>query len=73
MFLHVIAKYLTHPELRGCNISFNGLLTIAKMSKTNNVLIMIALNDNDFTSDDLKIVLQEMKTTIYDVEISGSG
>jgi len=46
-------KYLTHFELRGCNISFNRLLTNAKMLQTNNVLIMLALNDNDFNSDDL--------------------
>jgi len=54
-------KYLTHIYLDNCNVSSNGLLTIAKMLQTNNVLIWINMLWNAFSCDDIKIALQQME------------
>ena len=53
-------NYLIILQLRNCNISPTGLLTIAKMLQTNNVLEWINLEKNSFSRDDLKTALQEM-------------
>ena len=51
---------LTYLQLRNCNISSEGLFTIAKMLQINDVLEWINLELNDFSSDDLNLAIQEM-------------
>jgi len=53
-------KYLAVLQLKNCGITSKGLLTIAKMFQTNNVLEWINLEQNSFSSDDLKVALQNM-------------
>ena len=67
-------KYLSTLLLRNCSISSKGLLTIAKMLQTNNVLEWIGLEKNSFSSDDLKIALQEMtnNTSLLLMEVDSS-
>jgi len=55
-------EHLTHLGLNNCTVSSNGLLTIAQMLQTNNVLKAITLEENTFSRDAIKIALQEMTT-----------
>ena len=53
-------KSISYLQLRKCNISSEGLLTIARMLQTNSILEWINLEDNNFTSGDLNLAIQEM-------------
>jgi len=67
-------KHLIILQLRNCCITSKGLITIAKMLQTNNVLEWINLERNSFSSNDLKLALHEMtnNTSLVFLEVDWS-